>query len=767
MPIQSAVYPTDGETRTFPSTKHIATKQHCAVRLKRTIDNTWELIEPELYTLSQNAIVFINAPETYLYSDVEVRVADNYDELEASIDDITSLAGYLDELQICADNIDAIIAAGNGIYLTTELPTTSSCGDLTVNTLDGGIYEWDCTLVPPAWKLVAQSSGTSGGGGITPLGVNIVTGLPTIGENGEIIFNSGDGYFYGYINGAWTQMISTPTTNDTVGIGLFTTEPTIDNYEGRVIFNTTTNKLMKYTGGAWIQVVEPTTAAATVADGSLTTAAFAATIVPAELFTTLPTTGNFVGRLVFNTTDGQLYRYTATGFVNSVPTTALTGTITSTQIGANQITTGNLAVGAVTADTIAANAITSDKITANSITTGMIQAGAIGATQIATNAITADKVNAGAITAGKIAALSIDATKIIAGSIGADQLAANSITAGKIVAGAISASHIAAKTITANQIATGTISANELAAYSVTASKIQTGAITVDKISSGAAAGTYGTFSLGATALAGFPCVEAIQCNGVSNSWGLLVTTVGAQPAVGFATTNTNQYAAAFYSSTDTNYNVHPMFAGFCIKSTQVAYLYNAVSGKGAAIGTAGHGVYSYGAYGPFTGSHDALTSKAEQLIVGDIVVDTDFAILLSVNDAITKITTSTTPRDKRVIGVLSYVESKTPPAAMSKTIKGSNHEPISILDPKYTTLMELNNISQVNSVGEGGINVCSEGGNISIGDYICSSSVRGKGMKQDDDLLHNYTVAKARENVDWSKETLTTKMIACTYHCG
>ena len=56
--------------------------------------------------------------------------------------------------------------------------------------------------------------------------------------------------------------------------------------------------------------------------------------------------------------------------------------------------------------------------------------------------------------------------------------------------------------------------------------------------------------------------------------------------------------------------------------------------------------------------------------------------------------------------------------------------------------------------------------GNIDNGDYITSGS-NGYGVKQDDDLMHNYTVAKALESVDWSKETTTTKMIACTYHCG
>ena len=54
----------------------------------------------------------------------------------------------------------------------------------------------------------------------------------------------------------------------------------------------------------------------------------------------------------------------------------------------------------------------------------------------------------------------------------------------------------------------------------------------------------------------------------------------------------------------------------------------------------------------------------------------------------------------------------------------------------------------------------------IEIGDYITTSSMPGKGMKQDDDLLHNYTVAKARENVTFSSPT-EVKQIACSYHCG
>lgn len=72
-----------------------------------------------------------------------------------------------------------------------------------------------------------------------------------------------------------------------------------------------------------------------------------------------------------------------------------------------------------------------------------------------------------------------------------------------------------------------------------------------------------------------------------------------------------------------------------------------------------------------------------------------------------------------------------------------------------------------INALGEGQINVCKDGGNIEAGDYICSSSRPGKGMKQDDDLLHNYTVAKAREACVWQEDEDDIRMIACTYHCG
>jgi hypothetical protein len=71
-----------------------------------------------------------------------------------------------------------------------------------------------------------------------------------------------------------------------------------------------------------------------------------------------------------------------------------------------------------------------------------------------------------------------------------------------------------------------------------------------------------------------------------------------------------------------------------------------------------------------------------------------------------------------------------------------------------------------MNSLGEGQMNICGEGGNLAIGDLIVTSSLPGKGMKQADDLVHSYTVAKSREVVTFSSPT-EVKMVACIYMCG
>jgi len=85
------------------------------------------------------------------------------------------------------------------------------------------------------------------------------------------------------------------------------------------------------------------------------------------------------------------------------------------------------------------------------------------------------------------------------------------------------------------------------------------------------------------------------------------------------------------------------------------------------------------------------------------------------------------------------------------------------------------------NALGEGKILVTNINGNIENGDYITTCEIPGYGMKQDDDLLHNYTVAKITqdclfdlnsttyecEEIQHNGQTYRAAFVGCTYHCG
>jgi hypothetical protein len=108
MAVQSSFYFTDGATRTFPSTKHIATKQHCAVYLKRVSDSVWEIASTTAFSLVNNSIVFTVAPVMLTYSSVEIRVADEVNELTVSPSDIALVAGSITNVNIVAMNLSPI-----------------------------------------------------------------------------------------------------------------------------------------------------------------------------------------------------------------------------------------------------------------------------------------------------------------------------------------------------------------------------------------------------------------------------------------------------------------------------------------------------------------------------------------------------------------------------------------------------------------------------------------------------------------------------------
>jgi len=182
-----------------------------------------------------------------------------------------------------------------------------------------------------------------------------------------------------------------------------------------------------------------------------------------------------------------------------------------------------------------------------------------------------------------------------------------------------------------------------------------------------------------------------------------------------------------------------------------------------------------------FTGQHkcsfiDELNSPKEGLIVvsngeydnvsTEELIDKRYRP--SIDESVPKVKLSTIKNDKSVFGVIS---------------KKSNNS--KFLNPIFPENGQKNIFSdnryEINSLGEGAIWVCNINGNLENGDYITTCEIPGYGMKQDDDLLHNYTVAKITcdcdfdlnssiyicEEFEFEGKTYKKAFVGCTYHCG
>ena len=162
-------------------------------------------------------------------------------------------------------------------------------------------------------------------------------------------------------------------------------------------------------------------------------------------------------------------------------------------------------------------------------------------------------------------------------------------------------------------------------------------------------------------------------------------------------------------------------------------------------------------AYSTFTGTHISQRpsgSSYDDWRTGMIVKSTGNIIATgsSISLAWPEVELTTTQKDKAVMGVFSMTTQD---------------------DFEYAHLDRTLPRIHYNALGEGMIRVTDTGGNIETGDYICSSTRTGHGEKQDDDLMHNYTVAKATQPYNFTSASndadlgYKSVLIACTYHCG
>tara|TARA_Y100001963_G_scaffold159928_1_gene266245 strand:- start:792 stop:4100 length:3309 start_codon:yes stop_codon:yes gene_type:complete len=155
------------------------------------------------------------------------------------------------------------------------------------------------------------------------------------------------------------------------------------------------------------------------------------------------------------------------------------------------------------------------------------------------------------------------------------------------------------------------------------------------------------------------------------------------------------------------------------------------------------------------------VISSGDYLNVNGNVIDTK----VTINEAVPKVDLSNKEKDKRVFGVISEAED---PNNLNREFKSG----------VWNSVVNKNDDNRlwINSLGEGAIMVSDYSGNLENGDYITTSPIEGIGMKQDDDLLHNYTVAKITQDCDFSSDystivyngaTYKYKLVGCTYHCG
>ena len=120
----------------------------------------------------------------------------------------------------------------------------------------------------------------------------------------------------------------------------------------------------------------------------------------------------------------------------------------------------------------------------------------------------------------------------------------------------------------------------------------------------------------------------------------------------------------------------------------------------------------------------------------------------ITINESLPVVSFSNKAKDKRCFGVLSTTEDP----ETRKEVHGN-----------FASLMqkeEGDTRVYVNSVGEGAIWVVNTNGTLESGDYITTSNVAGYGMKQDDDILHNYTVAKILMDCDFNPVTQPKRTI-------
>ena len=126
----------------------------------------------------------------------------------------------------------------------------------------------------------------------------------------------------------------------------------------------------------------------------------------------------------------------------------------------------------------------------------------------------------------------------------------------------------------------------------------------------------------------------------------------------------------------------------------------------------------------------------------------------IDINEALPVVSLSQKSYDKSVYGVISLSDDEYDDE-IKNIRKYSSGAFVSVLK-KHDDDSRL----IINGCGEGSIWVSDYNGSLENGDYITTSPIVGIGMKQDDDLLHSYTVAKITMDCDFNPSYIPIRII-------
>jgi hypothetical protein len=176
--------------------------------------------------------------------------------------------------------------------------------------------------------------------------------------------------------------------------------------------------------------------------------------------------------------------------IDSMATSKLTGTISNDQL-AGSISGDKLAAQSVSGSSTASAGIIKDgsvystQLASNAVTTAKITDANVTSAKIATGAVTGG-VSSGAAS-GKIAYKTIVGENLVDGTVGGTQIATGAVTGG--ISGSAASGKIAYKTIVGGNLVDGTITTTQLAADSVQTADIKDANVTSAKIATGAVTG--------------------------------------------------------------------------------------------------------------------------------------------------------------------------------------------------------------------------------------------------------------------------------------